>query len=217
MRSATRTIVTLAASVLFLTGCGRLPVQPSDASPPQAMAGHTAASPAERTVTESLYDMTDVLFNFRCSDQGEVLDDHEGELVRLEGKVFARFTVLRDGAGSFHVTWHTMPIGLGGTGVTSGEAFRVTEREQGGSNQTLMGLSGRSWCVPVGAVQRVRGRRLARNRHAISRPRDRAGRCLHRGPRRQVCDARGPDSRRASLSCAAHDRSKEVSTHPADV
>ena len=91
-----------------------------------------AASAAQRTVEESLYDLSDSVFRFACSDDGEPLPIDEGEAVRLEGNIFERLSVLYDGAGGLHYTLDTMPVGMRGVGLTSGEEFRVSEKQPHG-------------------------------------------------------------------------------------
>jgi len=89
-----------------------------------------------RDVEESLFDMSGSLVSISCAD------GRESELVALEGKVFERFTVLFTPAAGFHATYHTMPVGLRGTGAESGEEYRVKEQEHGSYTQSLMGNVG---------------------------------------------------------------------------
>ncbi|HSK20254.1 MAG TPA: hypothetical protein VK912_13960 [Longimicrobiales bacterium] len=110
-------------------------------------AAHAAslAAPApgsERSVSEALYDLTDVHFVFSCSEDGDVLDPGEGELVRMEGSIYERMTLLRDASGGHHMTAHSMPVGLRGEGVISGEEFRVAEREHSTANVTARRFTG---------------------------------------------------------------------------
>jgi hypothetical protein len=137
MTVTTRWIPALAALTSLIAACDNAPLEPvnGEAAP--------QFSAAERTVDEALYDLTDSFFAFACSEDGDVLPIDEGELVRLEGKIFERVTLTRDGAGGYHFLYHTMPVGLRGTGVTSGEEFRVTERDHGVGNQRLDANVGR--------------------------------------------------------------------------
>lgn len=135
--------IVLAASLGFIAAaCDTLPTTPNDTLIAEPAFAAASKQGAERTVEESFYDMTDVYVEFACSATGEVLGDEEGELVRMHGKIYERFTVVRTPAGSFHTTWHTMPIGLGGVGQDSGEVFRVREAEHGNANQTMNGSAG---------------------------------------------------------------------------
>ena len=101
--------------------------------------GQQAASAAQRTVQESLYDLSDSVFRFACSDDGELLPIDEGEAVRMEGKIFERLSVLYDGAGGYHYMLDTMPVGMRGIGLTSGEEFRVSESSHTVANNRLAG------------------------------------------------------------------------------
>ena len=98
-----------------------------------------AASAAQRTVQESLYDLSDSIFRFACSDDGESLPIDEGEEVRMEGKIFERLSLVLDGAGGYHYMLDTMPVGMRGVGLTSGEEFRVSESSHAVANNRLEG------------------------------------------------------------------------------
>ena len=134
MTSAPRRAALLAASIL-LAACGETPLQPTPRSPRTPSA---AVAPTERTVDERLYDLGDIptLTRIECADGSA------SELVRLEGMIFERTTYLKDATGAYHVTRHTMPIGVRGVGEQSGEEYRVREADQGTYNQTAMGATG---------------------------------------------------------------------------
>lgn len=150
----------LAASLGFIApACDTTPTTPNDAVIAEPAFAAASKGGAERIVEEAVYNMSDTYIQFRCSATGEVLDDDEGELVRLHGSIYERFTVVRTPAGSFHTTWHTMPIGLGGVGQESGEVFRVREAEHGNANQTMNGTAG-SYRQTRTLVGRDTGRRL---------------------------------------------------------
>jgi hypothetical protein len=123
---------------LALAACESVP---TDIEAPMTNAQFSGAA-AERTVDESLYDLTGVYFAFSCSAEGESLPDHEGELVLMEGQIYERMTLLQDAVGEYHYTLHTMPVGLRGIGVTSGEEFRVIERDHAVANQRLAAGNG---------------------------------------------------------------------------
>jgi hypothetical protein len=132
MMSAARSISLFAVVTSLIAGCERAPYEPTDLQPAPQFSGG-----AERTVYEALYDLTDSHFIFACSPEGDVLPIDQGEEVRIEGKIFERVVFTVNGAGGYHFTYHTMPVGLRGTGLTSGEEFRVIERDHGVGNQRL--------------------------------------------------------------------------------
>ena len=137
MKFGVRLFTVIAAcglSVATAAAAGAL--SPSESS--QAPAG---ANGAERTVQETLYDL-DGLYLFPCSEDGEPLPDTDGELIDIEGQLYERITLLVDGAGGYHYSENTMPVGLRGVGLTSGEEFRIRESEQLISNHRLAGGSG---------------------------------------------------------------------------
>src|SRR5262245_39937414 len=78
---------------------------------------------AERVVEQVLYDMSGSHYTFACSPDGEPLPLDEGELVAIEGQVLERIVHKTDGAGGVHFQLNTMPVGLSGTGLESGEEF----------------------------------------------------------------------------------------------
>lgn len=129
----------LLIAAVFVTACDRVPTDLPllvDAS------SHLARSAAEHVVEESLTDLDGVYVAFSCSAEGEALEPHEGELVRLHGQLYQKSAVRRDAAGGFHVTFQTMPVGLGGIGETSGEEFRAVERQHATYNQMASGYTG---------------------------------------------------------------------------
>ena len=131
----------IARLIPFVAAFGVL-VEASEPRPPFLEAPHDqrqAATAAQRTVQESLYDLSDSIFRFACSDDGEPLPIDEGEEVRMEGKIFERLSVLYDGAGGLHYTLDTMPVGMRGVGLTSGEEFRVSESSHAVANNRLAG------------------------------------------------------------------------------
>jgi hypothetical protein len=134
MTDAIRRFAVLAAATAALAACDAAPTEVQD--PPLAFAA------AERIVEESLYDLSGVQFAFACSDDGEELPIDQGELIAIEGQIYEKITLLRDGKGEYHYTLHTMPVGLRGVGVESGEEFRVTERQHQVSNSLELSGSG---------------------------------------------------------------------------
>jgi|SoiMetStandDraft_2_1073263.scaffolds.fasta_scaffold241248_2 hypothetical protein len=115
------------------SACDATPTSPLSDPPRPAVASFAASSAigADREVVERFSDFTDVLVSYPCGDGYT-------EQIRMEGQIFERFTITRDGSGGLHARTHTMPIGLRGIGLTSGAEYRVTEREQGAFNQGAM-------------------------------------------------------------------------------
>ena len=136
MLSSTTRIPLLVAA-LALAACERpdTPTAPAPAAPISTTAQSNTGG-AERWVEERLFDVAGSLFGVECAD-GRV-----SELVELEGQIFERFTVVANPAGGYHAVYHTMPIGLRGTGVDSGEEFRVKLQDHGSFGQTTAGLVG---------------------------------------------------------------------------
>ena len=124
-------------AVAVLAACDsgdRLTAPPARVAAPASALFQTGG--AERSVQEALYDLTG------SSTQIECEDGQSSELVALEGQVFERFAVIYNPSGSFHTTYHTMPVGLKGVGAVSGEEYRVKEQDHGSFGQTLTGLVG---------------------------------------------------------------------------
>src|SRR5262249_48987246 len=138
--SSFTTRVSLAVIGVLVTACGSL----SDGStaPLIAPADRAVASlqpngnGAERTVYEAVYDLTGSQTSIECDD------GRSSELVALDGKVYERIVEVTLPSGALRTVFQTMPVGLRGTGVESGEEYRVTERDFGSYHQSLMGLSG---------------------------------------------------------------------------
>ena len=135
LSSTTR--IPLLVAVLALAACEqpKTPTAPAAAVPLPATAPASVGS-AERWVEERLFDVAGSFVGVECTD-GRL-----SELVELQGEIFERFTVVSNPAGGFHAVYHTMPIGLRGTGAESGEDFRVKWRDHGSFGQTTMGLVG---------------------------------------------------------------------------
>ena len=117
--------IPLLVAVLALAACDRsdTPTAPATVAPiPTAAQSNDGG--AERSVDERLFDVSGSLIGVECTD-GRL-----SELVELQGQIFERFTVVSNPAGGFHAVYHTMPIGLRGTGVESGEEFVFVEVQQ---------------------------------------------------------------------------------------
>ena len=129
--------IPLLVAVMALAACERS-ATPTAPAPAAALvnAAESNAGGAERWVDERLFDVSGSSIGVECAD-GSV-----SELVELRGQIFERFTVVSNSGGGFHAVYHTMPIGLRGTGAESGEEFRVKWQDHGSWGQTTMGLVG---------------------------------------------------------------------------
>ena len=115
------------------SACDRAPTSPSSlvAAPRTVSPSAISTDGAEREIIERLSDFTDALVSFPCGDEYT-------EQVRMEGAIFERYTITRDGSGGFHVLIHTMPVGLRGIGLTTGAEYSISAREHGVFNQGAM-------------------------------------------------------------------------------
>jgi hypothetical protein len=136
---SSRRPIPLLTAIIALAACDPsavAPTAPVAELPSAALFSSQTKTGADRSVEESLYDMSGSQVPIGCDDTAE------SELVALEGQIYERFTVLFNPAGGFHAGYHTMPVGLRGVGTVSGEEFRVKEQDHGSYNQTLMGAVG---------------------------------------------------------------------------
>jgi len=124
-------------ALVALAACkdSAMPTAPAPVAP-ISTAAKSSTQGAERSVDERLFDVAGSLIGVECAG-GRL-----SELVELQGQIFERFTVVANPAGGFHAVYHTMPIGLRGTGAESGEEFRVKWQDHGSFGQTTMGLVG---------------------------------------------------------------------------
>ena len=126
-------------ATLFIA-CDQSPTDPTLQSSRLVASSAAATSLAEngdgawREVTEDLYDLSDVVVSFPCGD-GFTED------IKMRGQLFWRSTVTVDGAGGLHTVLHTMPIGMGGVGLTTGADYRIAQTESSVFN-TAMGEAG---------------------------------------------------------------------------
>jgi hypothetical protein len=154
MLSCSRRAALVAASIL-LAACGESPTQPTQHRPQGSPLTRAAATATERTVEERLIDMGDIPSFTRIECDNGVAS----ELVRLEGKIFERTVYQVNPTGAYHVTRHTMPVGLRGFGETSGEEYRVREAEHGTYSQRATGATG-SFRQTLRLVGRDSGRKF---------------------------------------------------------
>ena len=131
----TRLIAGLAALALLLTACNDSPTD--TAARPQLSEG------TFREVFEHLYQYDgDSAFIFGCAADGTVLDNEEGERIRIFGSVYERITYMQNPTGSYHVKYQTMPVDLRGISEETGEEFKVVERGNESYSEPGSGLSG---------------------------------------------------------------------------
>jgi len=154
MKPYRRQAALLAASIL-LAACGDTPAQPSEHRLQASPLARAAAGSTQRTVEERLIDMGDIPNHTRIDCE----DGRASELVRLEGHIYERTIYQVNAAGTYHVTRHTMPIGLRGVGATSGEEYRVREADHGTHTQRATGATG-SFRQTLRLVGRDSGRRF---------------------------------------------------------
>ena len=124
-------------SVTAFNGAAASAVMASDQQPSSAA--------AERVLQETLYDVTGSYYLFACSPDGEVLPIEDGELVRVEGKIYERLSVVIDGAGGGHYSVNIMPIGL-----------RVSQRRPAKNS-----VSARSFTATTTSVSPLKPARIA--------------------------------------------------------
>jgi hypothetical protein len=112
-----------AAAALLLGACADLPTaSPAAGAPRLDVAGDNGAL---RYTYDELYEFTgDSYVRFTC------FDGTESEPVQLFGQIFERYTFMRTPSGQLQYVSSTMPVGLYGVGLVSGQEYRVVEREQ---------------------------------------------------------------------------------------
>lgn len=137
MRSVARLVAIVVACSLPVAAAGPAPARPE----PLAVQDPSAAA-AERLLIENLNDLSGAYYPMPCSADGEPLPPAERDLVRLEGKIYERLSAVTDGAGGVHVAVNTMPVGVRGTLVSTGEGFRVSEEFRSLANLRTTGDSG---------------------------------------------------------------------------
>ena len=138
---------------------------------------------SNRMLFEHTYDLTGSLFRFACDESGDPLPTDEGEYIAVEGQVFERMMVVyNEGGYGYHFQINTMPVNLRGTGLTSGERFRIIERDQLVANQRgdansgsyhttmkMVGETGRTFWMRFGGSYRIGSDgELVRERHTES-------------------------------------------------
>jgi len=125
----------------LVVACDRAPTAPSTVQSSRIAARSGAASGLAsnrggvwREVIEDLYEWDGTVASFPCGDGFT-------EEILMRGKLYWRATVMEDAALGLHTTLHTMPIDMGGFGLTTGAEYRVAMGEQSVFN-TGMGEAG---------------------------------------------------------------------------
>ena len=134
MSSYTRRIGLVAVAVV-LAACESQPTAPA-ASPSVSPLPTKAASSVERTVETSLSSFEGVLTQFICED------GTTSELIALEGELFTRNTTTLNPSGTYTLTSHSMPVGVRGVGLESGQEYRVYEQTHYAVSQRDVAYSG---------------------------------------------------------------------------
>jgi hypothetical protein len=109
------------AAVLLLGACADAATAPTAVGAPRlAVVGENGA---RRFTQDELYDFGgDGVVQFTCED------GTQSEPVQLFGTLFERYTFTQTPSGGLHYLSSTMPVGLHGVGVVSGQEYRVVER-----------------------------------------------------------------------------------------
>ena len=136
--------ISAALCAALLAACSDTPSSPLAPSASRVASGVRStnatsaanATGAARELQEFLYDLSDSFVQFPCGDGYT-------EVVRLEGQIYERWTVMRDAAGGLHASFHTMPVGLRGVGQESGAEYHISQRESGNFNETMMAVNSR--------------------------------------------------------------------------
>ena len=139
---STRSIRTASVGLLtaLVVACDRAPTAPSTLQSSRIAPTTAAAALSSdggivwREVTEDLYDWTGTVISFPCGDG-------ETEEILMRGQLYWRSTVMVDPALGLHTTLHTMPVGMGGVGLTTGAEYRIAEGDKSVFN-TGMGETG---------------------------------------------------------------------------
>ena len=107
--------------IAFAAACSDGPAAPARTAPAPVFA---AAQGADRSVREGFYDYDGSVVQLPCGPDGAYTEE-----IQLSGKIYVRQTTMFDASGGAHIVDHTMPVGLGGVGLTSGATYRISERE----------------------------------------------------------------------------------------
>jgi hypothetical protein len=174
MMSKLKQVLVIIVTAAAHTACQEVPTETQVAD---------AQFSSNRMLFEHTYDLTGSFFRFACDENGDPLPIDEGESIAVEGQVFERMMIVyNEGGYGYHFQINTMPVNLRGVGVTSGEQFRIIEREQLVANQRgdassgsyhttmkMVGETGRTFWMRFGGTYRLGSDgELVRERHTAS-------------------------------------------------
>lgn len=132
IRFAAVALLTLAAA------CDDSPTAPrpgdvqANRASPKLMLGMDERVDPRREVRTEVYDLEGSRVMLPCGEDGYT------EEIDMQGQIVVRYALVRDGAGGFHVTSQSMPVGLRGVGVESGAEYRIAEHEHLNFNGNVM-------------------------------------------------------------------------------
>jgi hypothetical protein len=150
----------LASIALAVAACDTTPTSLAE----DVQAVQASADGARRFVDEEYHDMTDNLILFACDENGNPTDESGGEVIRMRGGLYSRFVIMFTPSGHININYHTMPVGLAGTGEDSGEDFRVKVADQG-----MLTLTGNGASIPFHYTETLVGRDTGRTMKLVQR------------------------------------------------
>lgn len=106
--------------MLALAGCGDAPTAPATSSTGGSASVAATASDGATIIRKAV---TTIPFDL------VIANDCDGEQVQLNGELRGVSFERRDANGTFHWTFHNNPMGIGGVGLTSGDAYRLVGAE----------------------------------------------------------------------------------------
>jgi hypothetical protein len=130
MHRPIRTFLLSLTASLGLAACEVDPTGPGQLPAPQATLAVQPGSGVWRSTSTWNSNLSGTYFQFSCDD------GYESEMVRLEGVIRHRLTLMDDGAGGFHFQWHYDAGGARGVGEDSGDVFRVVYQQNETFNQS---------------------------------------------------------------------------------
>ena len=122
MMRLARRLPLAAAAALLLGACADAATAPAPSAPQLNVADENGAFCYTH---DELYDFAgDSYTQFTCED------GTESEPIQLFGQLFERYTFMQTPSGHVQYVSSTMPVGMYGVGLVSGQGYRVVEREQ---------------------------------------------------------------------------------------
>ena len=117
----TNRLVAASAAALALTACADGPTAPPALASAEPAANIAAQASDGATIIRKA--VTTIPFDVA------IANDCDWELVQLDGELRGVSFQRRDANGTFHWTFHNNPMGIGGVGLTSGDAYRLVGAE----------------------------------------------------------------------------------------